>query len=154
MWKIFFTYRDKSKCTVTGKGIITPELAVKCFYRYGLHATESIYQQYPKKDHEPVPLEEKIRELGVDATEMKTAVLQAETLLDRMKGEGEMLNIIQNDFETANTTYLDEDKVNLVVESVIETIKKGLPEEAQTVEALEFITDRIKERVKEKRVEL
>ena len=65
-----------------------------------------------------------------------------------------MLNIIQNDFETANTTYLDEDKVNLVVESVIETIKKGLPEEAQTAEALEFITDRIKERVKEKRVEL
>ena len=63
-----------------------------------------------------------------------------------------MLNIIQNDFETANTTYLD--KVNLVVESVIETIKKGLPEEAQTVEALEFITDRIKERVKEKRIEL
>ena len=35
-----------------------------------------------------------------------------------------MLNIIQNDFETANTTYLDEDKVNLIVESVIETIKK------------------------------
>lgn len=151
MWKIFFTYRDKSKCTVTGKGIITPELAVKCFYRYGLHAAESIYQQYPKKDHEPVPLEEKIREFGVDATEMKTAVLQAETLLDRMQGKS---NIIQNDFEPANTTYLDEDKVNLVVESVIETIKKGLPEEAQTVEALEFITDRIKERVKEKRVEL
>lgn len=65
-----------------------------------------------------------------------------------------MLNIIQNDFEPANTTYLDEDKVNLVVESVIETIKKGLPEEAQTVEGLEFITDRIKERVKEKRIEL
>ena len=151
MWKIFFTYRDKSKCTVKGKGIITPELAVKCFYRYGLHAVESIYQQYPKKDHEPVPLEEKIREFGVDATEMKTAVLQAETLLDRMQGKS---NIIQNDFEPANTTYLDEDKVNLVVESVIETIKKGLPEEAQTVEALEFITDRIKERVKEKRVEL
>lgn len=87
MWKIFFTYRDKSKCTVKGKGIITPELAVKCFYRYGLHAAESIYQQYPKKDHEPVPLEEKIREFGVDATEMKTAVLQAETMLDRMQGE-------------------------------------------------------------------
>lgn len=65
-----------------------------------------------------------------------------------------MLNIIQNDFESANTTYLDEDKVNLVVESVIETIRKGLPEEAQTVEVLELITDRIKERVKEKRVEL
>ena len=151
MWKIFFTYRDKSKCTVKGKGTITPGLVVKCYYRYGLHAAESIYQQYPKKDHEPVPLEEKIQELGVDATEMKTAVLQAETLLDRMQGKS---NIIQNDFEPANTTYLDEDKVNLVVESVIETIKKGLPEEAQTVEALEFITDRIKERVKEKRIEL
>ena len=29
MWKIFFTYKDKSRCTVQGKGIITPELAVK-----------------------------------------------------------------------------------------------------------------------------
>ena len=47
-----------------------------------------------------------------------------------------MLNIIQNDFKTSETTFLDEDKVNLVVESVIETIKKGLPEEAQTVEVL------------------
>ena len=65
-----------------------------------------------------------------------------------------MLNIIQNDFKTSETTFLDEDKVNLVVENVIETIKKGLPEEAQTVEVLEFITDRIKERVKEKRIEL
>lgn len=65
-----------------------------------------------------------------------------------------MLNIIQNDFKTSETICLDEDKVNLVVESVIETIKKGLPEEVQTVEVLEFITDRIKERVKEKRIEL
>lgn len=87
MWRIFFTYSDKSRCTVKGKGAITPGLVVQCYYRYGLHAAESIYQQYPKKDHEPVPLEEKIRELGVDATEMKTAVLQAETLLDRMQGE-------------------------------------------------------------------
>lgn len=67
------------------QGIITPELAVKCYYRYGIHAAESIYQQYPKKDHEPVPLEEKMRELGVDAKEIKTAVLQTETLLDRMQ---------------------------------------------------------------------
>ncbi len=88
MWRIFFTYRDKSKCTVKGKGIITPGLAAKCFYMYGLHATESIYQQYPKKDHAPVPLEEKMRELGVDTKEMKTAVLQAKTLLDRMYKEG------------------------------------------------------------------
>ena len=58
MWKIFFNYKDKSRCTVQGKGTITPELAVKCYYRYGLHAAESIYQQYPKKDHAPVPLED------------------------------------------------------------------------------------------------
>lgn len=88
MWKIFFTYSDKSRCTVKGKGTITPGLAVKSYYRYGLHAAEAIYQQYPKKDHEPVPLEEKIREFGVDATEMKTAVLQAETLLDSMQKGG------------------------------------------------------------------
>ena len=29
MWKIFFNYKDKSRCTVQGKGTITPELAVK-----------------------------------------------------------------------------------------------------------------------------
>ena len=29
MWKIFFNYKDKSRCTVKGKGTITPELAVK-----------------------------------------------------------------------------------------------------------------------------
>lgn len=58
---------------------------MKYYYRYGIHAAESIYQQYPKKDHEPVPMEEKMRELGVDAKEMKTAVLQWETLLDRMQ---------------------------------------------------------------------
>lgn len=43
MWKIFLTYKDRSRCTVQGKGTITPELAV----------------------------------------------LQGETLLDRMQGEGE-----------------------------------------------------------------
>lgn len=29
MWKIFFNYKDKSRCTVREKGTITPELAVK-----------------------------------------------------------------------------------------------------------------------------
>lgn len=28
MWKIFFNYKDKSRCTVREKGTITPELAV------------------------------------------------------------------------------------------------------------------------------
>ena len=96
MWKIFFTYKDKSRCTVQGKGTITPELAVKCYYRYGLYAAESIYQQYPKKDHAPVPLEEKMREFGVDAKEMKTAVLQAETLPDRMQGRRRVRNAKHN----------------------------------------------------------
>ena len=85
MWKIFFNYKDKSRCTVKGKGTITPELAVKSFYRYGLHAAESIYQQYPKKDHEPVPLEEKMREFGVDATEMKTVVLHKKNFFEEHK---------------------------------------------------------------------
>ena len=67
MCKIFFNYKDKSRCTVKGKGTITPELAVKCHYRYGRGAAESIYQQYPKKDHEPVPLKEKMQELGIEA---------------------------------------------------------------------------------------
>lgn len=96
MWKIFFNYKDKSRCTVQGKGTITPELAVKYYYRYGLYAAESIYQQYPKKDHAPVPLEEKMREFGVDAKEMKTAVLQAETLLDRMQGRRRVRNAKHN----------------------------------------------------------
>lgn len=29
MWKIFFNYKDKSRCTVREKGTITPELAEK-----------------------------------------------------------------------------------------------------------------------------
>ena len=83
MWKIFFTYKDKSRCTVQGKETIIPELAVKCYYRYGLYAAESIYQQYPKKDHEPVPLKEKMQELGIEVKELKTALLQEKTLLER-----------------------------------------------------------------------
>lgn len=84
-----FHLQGQEQVHCTGKRNYHTGAGVKCYYRYGLHAAENIYQQYPKKDHEPVPLEEKMRELGVDATEMKTAVLQAETLLDRMQGEGE-----------------------------------------------------------------
>lgn len=42
MWKIFFTYRDKSKCTVKGKGIITPELAVKV--RFNTRKDKTIWE--------------------------------------------------------------------------------------------------------------
>ena len=87
MWRIFFIYKDKSRCTVRGKGTITLELAVKCYFRYGLHATESIYQQYPKKDHEPVPLKEKIQELGIEEEEIrKIRVAALDRMLKKEKG--------------------------------------------------------------------
>lgn len=87
MWKIFFIYKDKSRCTVRGKGTITLELAVKCYFRYGLHATESIYQQCPKKDHEPVPLKEKIQELGIEEEEIrKIRVASLDRMLKKEKG--------------------------------------------------------------------
>lgn len=64
MWKIFFEYSDKSKCTLAGKHKDIPlELAVKYQNQYGLHAVKSIYQQYPKKNHEPMDLCKKIEEL-------------------------------------------------------------------------------------------
>lgn len=87
MWRIFFIYKDKSRCTVRGKGTITLELAVKCYFRYGLHATDSIYQQYPKKDHEPVPLKEKIQELGIEEEEIrKIRVASLDRMLKKEKG--------------------------------------------------------------------
>lgn len=64
MWKIFFEYSDKSKCTVTGKHKDIPlRLAIKYHNQYGIHAEKSVYQQYPKKNHEPIGLCEKIRQL-------------------------------------------------------------------------------------------
>lgn len=63
VWKIFFEYSDKSKCTLTGKHKDIPlRLAVEYQNRYGVHACKSTYQQYPKKDHEPVDLYEKIEQ--------------------------------------------------------------------------------------------
>ena len=64
MWKIFFEYNDNSKCTVTGKQKDIPlRLAVKYHKQYGFHATSAMYQQYPKKEHEPMSLVEKIAKL-------------------------------------------------------------------------------------------
>lgn len=68
MWKIFFTYKDKSKCTLTGKtSDISLELATKYQKAYGLHAEMSVYQRYPKKDYGPMSLYEKIEELKEEA---------------------------------------------------------------------------------------
>lgn len=64
MWKIFFEYSDGSKCTVTGRHKdIPPRLAEKYYNQYGIHAEKSTYQQYPKKNHRPMGLFEKIREI-------------------------------------------------------------------------------------------
>ncbi len=65
MWKIFVEYSDKSRLTLTGKHKVIPlRLAVKYFNDYVLgHICKAIYQQYPKKDNEPIDLYEKIEEL-------------------------------------------------------------------------------------------
>ena len=67
MWKIFFTYSDKSKVTLTGKGKdISLRLAIKYYKYYGLNA-ESIYQRYPKKNYEPISLIDKIMLLQAES---------------------------------------------------------------------------------------
>ena len=65
MWKIFIEYYDKSKLTLTGKHKDIPvELASKYYIEYVKSSVcNAIYQQYPKKDHEPMPLATKIMEL-------------------------------------------------------------------------------------------
>ena len=62
MWKIFITYDDKSKVTLTGKHKdISLRLARKYYMLYvnGKRAN-AVYQQYPKKDYESMDLMEKI----------------------------------------------------------------------------------------------
>lgn len=64
MWKIFFEYWDGGKITVTGKGkSITLDRAELYQRTYGVNADKATYQQYPKKDHKPVRLLEKIKQL-------------------------------------------------------------------------------------------
>ena len=62
MWKIFITYNDKSKVTLTGKHKDIPlRLAWKYYMRYVNGKTcHAVYQQYPKKNHESMDLMEKI----------------------------------------------------------------------------------------------
>lgn len=68
MWKIFFGYSDKSKCTLTGKQKDIPlRLAIKYQNEYGVRAESATYQQYPKKEHEPIDLIEKIEQLEAES---------------------------------------------------------------------------------------
>lgn len=65
MWKLFVEYDDKSKATLTGKHKEIPlELALKCRIQYH-GASSMVYQEYPKKDHKPMTLDEKIREYEI-----------------------------------------------------------------------------------------
>lgn len=67
MWKIFITYDDKSKATLTGKHNDIPlELACKYYLEYvnGKSCIQSEYQQYPKKKHESMDLMDKIEQLA------------------------------------------------------------------------------------------
>lgn len=68
MWKIFITYGDESKVTITGGHRDIPmELAWKYYNQYVNrkrdNAVYAVYQQYPKKDHAPMELMEKIEKL-------------------------------------------------------------------------------------------
>lgn len=65
-----FEYSDHSKCTITSKGKKIPlRLALKYRNQYGIHAATSIYQQYPKKDNEPMDLMDKIEQLKQKASD-------------------------------------------------------------------------------------
>lgn len=66
----------------------------------------------------------------------------------------EVLQIVHIGRSISPSTILEETQVNHIVENVINTIKEELPEEAQTVEVLDYITDRIREALKEKRIKL
>lgn len=56
MWKLYFQFSDGGKIIITGKGKgITQEQKEKYVKRYAV-AYSAIYQEYPKKEHEPVKL--------------------------------------------------------------------------------------------------
>lgn len=68
MWKIFIEYPDKSKLTLTGKHKDIPlRLAAKYYKEYVAgRKRKAVYQQYPKKDFEPMGLFEKIEQLQME----------------------------------------------------------------------------------------
>jgi hypothetical protein len=68
MWKLFFVYSDKSKCTITGKGPeITLQQAIDYQKQYGVRAAKSTYQKYPKAKNDPETLDELIEKLEEEA---------------------------------------------------------------------------------------
>lgn len=68
MWKIFISYPDKSKLTLTGKHKDIPlQLAEKYYKDYANTVCNAVYQQYPKKDYAAVGLIKKIEQLRREA---------------------------------------------------------------------------------------
>lgn len=66
MWKIFITYNDKSKITLTGKQKDIPlRLALEYYrlYANGSSCSSAKYQRYPKKNYPEMDLTDKIEEL-------------------------------------------------------------------------------------------
>lgn len=65
MWKIRIIYKDKSKCTLTGKHRDIPlELAKHYYNQYAAGKQCKVtYQQYPKKDYAEKDLFQKIEEM-------------------------------------------------------------------------------------------
>lgn len=65
MWKIFITYSDKSKCTLTGNHTDIPyPLAIKYFSDYvNGRPCRAVYQRYPKKNYPVMDLIDKINEM-------------------------------------------------------------------------------------------
>lgn len=70
MWKIFISYPDKSKLTLTGKHKDIPlRLAEKYYKDYVDRNCNTVYQRYPKKDYAAVGLFEKIEQLQMEVGE-------------------------------------------------------------------------------------
>lgn len=66
MWKIFITYDDKSKCTLTGKHKDIPLRLALEYNRLYANSTSCVsarYQRYPKKNYPEMDLMDKIEEL-------------------------------------------------------------------------------------------
>ena len=55
---------------------------------------------------------------------------------------------------TQEVTVLDSEIVEKTVKSAFETIKKGLPEEAHTVEVMEFIIEEMQTFIKTRKISL
>lgn len=62
-----------------------------------------------------------------------------------------MLKIVQN-MPNKKETVLNEEYIKKAVQSAVESIKNELPEEAQTIEVMEYIVSEMSRSLKEKKV--